>query len=221
MTADMLFSSSGSCMRSTRAMAWHWAYVVQVEAFGGFGLDADLVMSMPEQVGYPGAHFAGNGNDLGCNQHQRGVNVHDAVAGALQLYESQIKEDGGVRRLSSVGRREGRKLPMSRPASCLPYIPARRFFLRCLALPFDSAEFSRQIGDSLVETSAGASCLPTRDSPQSRSLGPQAAPRLRPHDRYFPFRSCGSFALKSCQSGLRASCTRHSVLDKQPELNHP
>ena len=49
-----------------------------------------------EQVGDAGAHFAGDGRDFGRGQNQRGVDVDDAVAGVLQLFEREVEKDGGV-----------------------------------------------------------------------------------------------------------------------------
>ena len=53
-------------------------------------------MSMHEQVGDAGAHLAGDGDDFGRGQNQRGVDVDDAVAGVLQLFHGQVEEDGRV-----------------------------------------------------------------------------------------------------------------------------
>ena len=70
--------------------------VVEVEALGGFGLDADAVDGDAEEVGDAGAHFTCDGRDFWRGEDERGVDVDDAVAGVVELFQSQVEEDGGV-----------------------------------------------------------------------------------------------------------------------------
>jgi len=83
--------------------------VIEIEAFGGFGLDADLVEFDAEEVGDADAHFAGDGRDFGRGENEGGVDVYDAVAGVLEFFKGEIEEDGGVGVFPSrvVGREEG------------------------------------------------------------------------------------------------------------------
>ena len=70
--------------------------VIEVQPLRGFGFDAHLVRAQAEQVGDAGAHLAGDGADFGADENQRGVDVHDAVASALQRIQGQAEEDGRV-----------------------------------------------------------------------------------------------------------------------------
>ena len=49
-----------------------------------------------QQVGDTLAQFGGDGTDLGRGQDQRGVDVDDAVAGVLNLFQGKVEKDGGV-----------------------------------------------------------------------------------------------------------------------------
>src|ERR1035438_3575286 len=69
-------------------------YMVEVEALGGFSLDAYLVDVDLQQVCHAGAHLRCNGADLRGGQDERGVDIDDAETGILQFFESQIVEDG-------------------------------------------------------------------------------------------------------------------------------
>jgi hypothetical protein len=82
-------------------------HVVQVHAFGSLGLDADLVDADAQQIGNASPHLPGDGENLGRGQHQRGVDVHDAVACVAQLILRKIQKDGGVGVLPArIARRE-------------------------------------------------------------------------------------------------------------------
>ncbi len=84
-------------------------YVVEAEAFGGFGFNADLIEFHAEQIRDADAHFSGYRRDFGCGQDERGVHVDDAVTGVLDLFEREVEEDGGVGVFPArvVGREEG------------------------------------------------------------------------------------------------------------------
>src|SRR5579863_2951591 len=70
--------------------------VIETEAFGGFGLDADLVEVDVEEFGDPGAHVSGDGGNFGRGEDQGAIDVDDLVAGVLELFESELDEDAGV-----------------------------------------------------------------------------------------------------------------------------
>ncbi len=104
----MLFSSSGSCDPLHQRHRVALRHVIQVQALGSFGLDAHLVDFDSKQVGDPGAHLSGDGPDLRRGQDQRRIDVHDLVAGVLQLFHCQLQKDGrvGVLPARIAGRKE-------------------------------------------------------------------------------------------------------------------
>jgi hypothetical protein len=70
--------------------------VVEVQTFGGFGLDAYLIDPNSQEIRDMGAHFSGHWKDLGSGQNERGVDVHDLIAGVLEFFQGEIEEDGGI-----------------------------------------------------------------------------------------------------------------------------
>ena len=90
----MLFRSSGSITRSTRAMAWHWATRSKLKPLGGLGFDAYLVRAQTQHPAMRARMFirhkptAANGNirrnELGSGAAEVVVVVVDMFVNAAQ-----------------------------------------------------------------------------------------------------------------------------------------
>jgi len=71
-------------------------HMVCIQPFRRLCFDADGAGFHIQKLGHMLPEFAGNRRDLGCCQHQGRVNIHDAVAGILDFFQSKIQKDGRI-----------------------------------------------------------------------------------------------------------------------------